>query len=180
MADLDNDGKPEIGVAGRSRYQVFEHTGELKWSAPVSDISSEITGSSAFDFVADVDIDGKAEIVVVANEISGVAEPNRSTCSSRGMLGSRASAFHPTVFAMPVRRIYLKRGADVPHIQVLLGHSHIGTTSIYTKVDVSDLRRVLDKAHPREKRRHRKRVSENKKAGYHRTRTRILCEEEGG
>jgi len=71
VADLDNDGRPEIGVAGRSRYQVFEHTGELKWSVPVSDISSEITGSSAFDFVADVDIDGKAEIVVVANEMSG-------------------------------------------------------------------------------------------------------------
>jgi len=59
-----------------------------------------------YPIVADVDIDGKAEIVVVANEISGVAEPNRSTCSSRGMLASRASAFHPTVFAMPVRPIY--------------------------------------------------------------------------
>ncbi|HEX9726758.1 MAG TPA: VCBS repeat-containing protein, partial [Vicinamibacteria bacterium] len=113
---------PEIGIAGRNRYEVFEHTGDLKWSVPVNDTSSEITGSSAFDFeadglsevvyadqnrlrvfdgvdgtvvfetevgsgtrleypiIADVDVDGKAEIVVVANE--ALTGPMRGSSST--------------------------------------------------------------------------------------------------
>ncbi len=50
----------------------------------------------------------------------------------------------------------LQRGADIRHIQELLGHSHIGTTAVYTRVNLSDLRRVIDKAHPRQKPREQK------------------------
>ena len=45
----------------------------------------------------------------------------------------------------------LKRGADVRHIQRLLGHHRIDTTARYTRVEVGDLREVLARAHPREK-----------------------------
>jgi integrase/recombinase XerD len=45
----------------------------------------------------------------------------------------------------------LKHGADVRHVQQLLGHASIETTEIYTRVAVRDLEAVLERAHPRDK-----------------------------
>ena len=45
----------------------------------------------------------------------------------------------------------LRRGAGLRHLQVLLGHSSPETTQRYTLVEVSDLRRVLMRCHPRER-----------------------------
>jgi integrase/recombinase XerD len=45
----------------------------------------------------------------------------------------------------------LAGGADVRHVQQLLGHRSLETTAVYTKVDVKDLRTVLARAHPRER-----------------------------
>lgn len=45
----------------------------------------------------------------------------------------------------------LKAGADIRYIQEFLGHSSIATTQIYTKVDMTELRRAIQKAHPRER-----------------------------
>jgi integrase/recombinase XerD len=45
----------------------------------------------------------------------------------------------------------LSRGADLRYLQALLGHSNIGTTEVYTRVDVADLRRVILRCHPRER-----------------------------
>ena len=41
--------------------------------------------------------------------------------------------------------------ADVRQIQALLGHRHLSSTQIYTQVEVSDLREVIRRCHPREK-----------------------------
>lgn len=46
----------------------------------------------------------------------------------------------------------LKGKADLRYIQQLLGHNSIATTERYTKVEVSDLRKVLKRSHPRETR----------------------------
>jgi site-specific recombinase XerD len=43
----------------------------------------------------------------------------------------------------------LKGGAGIRQIQALLGHASIESTEIYTKVETSDLRVMLDKHHPR-------------------------------
>lgn len=43
----------------------------------------------------------------------------------------------------------LRGGADIRQIQVLLGHGSLSTTERYTHVEVSDLRRVIERAHPR-------------------------------
>jgi hypothetical protein len=59
IADFDADGQAEIGVAGASRYAVFETNGAVKWSSPTQDNSSNVTGSSTFDFEGD----GRAEVV---------------------------------------------------------------------------------------------------------------------
>ena len=43
----------------------------------------------------------------------------------------------------------LKGGADIRHIQVLLGHRSLRSTERYTRVELSDLRDVIRRAHPR-------------------------------
>lgn len=43
----------------------------------------------------------------------------------------------------------LKGRADIRHIQMLLGHASLQTTERYTRVELSDLRAVLRRAHPR-------------------------------
>lgn len=48
----------------------------------------------------------------------------------------------------------LRGGADVRHIQRLLGHAHVSSTVVYTRVDTRALAAMLRRCHPRE-RRHR-------------------------
>jgi integrase/recombinase XerD len=45
----------------------------------------------------------------------------------------------------------LQNGADVRHVQKLLGHAHVETTAVYTHVEPRDLRRAVEGAHPRER-----------------------------
>jgi integrase/recombinase XerD len=45
----------------------------------------------------------------------------------------------------------LKGGADIRHIQALLGHASLQATERYTRVEVSDLMEVIRRAHPRGK-----------------------------
>lgn len=85
IADFDGDGLPEVGIAGKGFYAVFDpdcqttpriggkcedrthcdHVAggacpdKILWSRATQDISSNVTGSSVFDFEAD----GKAEVV---------------------------------------------------------------------------------------------------------------------
>jgi site-specific recombinase XerD len=46
----------------------------------------------------------------------------------------------------------LQGGADVRHVQKLLGHKDVATTALYTKVDMTTLANVLRRCHPRERR----------------------------
>lgn len=40
----------------------------------------------------------------------------------------------------------LRHGASLRHIQKLLGHSSLDTTQIYTQVEISDIKKAVDKA----------------------------------
>lgn len=53
VADFDADLAPEIGIADAGAYAVYEPSGALLWSMPVTDASSHTTGSSVFDFEGD-------------------------------------------------------------------------------------------------------------------------------
>jgi site-specific recombinase XerD len=44
----------------------------------------------------------------------------------------------------------LANGADIRYLQVLLGHSSLKSTQVYTRVELSDLRRIVDACHPRD------------------------------
>lgn len=45
----------------------------------------------------------------------------------------------------------LQGGADVRHIQELLGHERLETTEVYTRVEIADLKDALARAHPRQR-----------------------------
>jgi integrase/recombinase XerD len=45
----------------------------------------------------------------------------------------------------------LKGGADIRHIQALLGHACLSSTERYTHIEISDLSKVVKRAHPRGK-----------------------------
>jgi hypothetical protein len=60
IADYDGDGVPEVGVAFSDHYAVFDIAQRrILWSQPSIDHSSQMTGSSVFDFNAD----GRAEAI---------------------------------------------------------------------------------------------------------------------
>lgn len=59
IADFDGDRQPEIGIAGRWFYLVYESDGSIVWAHQTKDFSSAVTGSSVFDFEGD----GRAEVV---------------------------------------------------------------------------------------------------------------------
>lgn len=64
IADVDGDGVPDIGVAASGAYTVFRADGSVLWSHVSQDFSSQMTGSTVFDF----DGNGSAE-VLYADEI---------------------------------------------------------------------------------------------------------------
>jgi site-specific recombinase XerD len=45
----------------------------------------------------------------------------------------------------------LQNGADIRHIQALLGHASLNSTQVYLGLEVSDLARMLERSHPRER-----------------------------
>lgn len=69
-----------------------------------------------------------------------------------GKVASISKRVHPHGLRHACATHLLKGGADLRHIQELLGHKNLETTSLYTRVGIEELKEVLERCHPREKR----------------------------
>jgi integrase/recombinase XerD len=64
----------------------------------------------------------------------------------QGKLKNKTS---PHTFRHSCATHLLRGGADIRHVQELLGHSSARTTEIYTHLDITDLKAVFKRTHPR-------------------------------
>lgn len=63
---------------------------------------------------------------------------------------------HPHALRHACATHLLQGGADIAHVQRILGHSQLTTTAQYAKVYIGDLKKVVETKHPREKQYRRK------------------------
>jgi len=96
--------------------------------------------------------DGRVQTLFLSLRGRRMAQP---TCAERLYRHGRQAGIPWPVSPHMLRHSFathlLKHGADIRHVQQLLGHASIETTEIYTRVAVKDLHDVLERAHPRDR-----------------------------
>ena len=71
----------------------------------------------------------------------------------RSLLAGLATPVHPHMLRHSFASHVLQSSGDLRAVQELLGHAHIGTTQVYTRLDFQHLAKAYDAAHPRARRR---------------------------
>ena len=125
-------------------------------------LDSDEAGRKATDALKET-LEAAGVAVRVASFPQGVRNANDLLVSRRGdateafrrlLDGARAAGIPARVSPHTLRHSFaahlIQGGADVRHVQELLGHSSLSSTAIYTRVAVADLRGVTRMSHPRE------------------------------
>ena len=71
----------------------------------------------------------------------------------RSLLAGLATPVHPHMLRHSFASHVLQSSSDLRAVQELLGHAHIGTAQVYTRLDFQHLAKAYDAAHPRARRR---------------------------
>lgn len=58
---------------------------------------------------------------------------------------------YPHLFRHSFATHLLRHGADIRFVQEMLGHKSLDSTQVYTKIEISDLKKIHHKTHPRER-----------------------------
>ncbi len=70
----------------------------------------------------------------------------------RSLLAGLSVPVHPHMLRHSMASHVLQSSSDLRAVQELLGHAHIGTTQVYTRLDYQHLSKAYDLAHPRARR----------------------------
>ena len=71
----------------------------------------------------------------------------------RSLRAGLATPVHPHMLRHSFASHVLQSSGDLRAVQELLGHAHIGTTQVYTRLDFQHLAKAYDAAHPRARKR---------------------------
>ncbi|HCT85660.1 MAG TPA: site-specific tyrosine recombinase XerD [Candidatus Margulisbacteria bacterium] len=75
---------------------------------------------------------------------------HRLPISRPGKIVAQYSSFSPHKFRHAFATHLLQRGMKEPHLKMLLGHTNLSTTQVYTKVTINDLKTSYSKYHLRD------------------------------
>jgi integrase/recombinase XerC len=78
----------------------------------------------------------------------------RSRLKTLALQAGLPTHVHPHMLRHSFASHLLQSSGDLRAVQELLGHAHIATTQVYTRLDFQHLAQVYDKAHPRAKAKH--------------------------
>ena len=81
------------------------------------------------------------------------AQAARERLKRRAQQAGLATSVHPHMLRHSFATHVLQSSSDLRAVQELLGHAHISTTQVYTRLDFQHLARVYEAAHPRAARR---------------------------
>ena len=70
----------------------------------------------------------------------------------RGVQAGIGTPVHPHMLRHSFASHVLQSSGDLRAVQEMLGHAHIGTTQVYTRLDYQHLAKAYDAAHPRARR----------------------------